>query len=123
MLKARMTLAATVLVLLVFGSAALWGNTPRDLLNLAIVLGTPVLVLWLILSRRPGAKIMCMLGRHDLQIAHGHPDGKLGYCIHECTGCSKAVVSDPSSGGSHPIINTPAAIERDASIATPSNQN
>jgi hypothetical protein len=123
MLKARMTLTATVLVLLVFGSAALWGNTPRDLLNLAIVLGTPVLGLWLILGRRPGAKILCLLGRHDFQIAHGHPDGKLGHCIHECTGCSKAVVSDPSLGGSLPIINTQAAIERDASIAAPRNQN
>lgn len=123
MLKARMTLAATVLVLLVFGSAALWGNTARDLLNLAIVLGTPVLVLWLILSRRPGVKILCLLGRHDFQIAHGHPDGKLGYCIHECTGCSKAVVSDSSLGGSFPIINTKAAIEQDASKAAPRNQN
>lgn len=46
MLKARMTLT----VLLVFGAAALWGNTPRDLLNLAIVLVTPPLIFWLILS-------------------------------------------------------------------------
>ena len=89
----------------------------RDLLNLAIVLGTPVMFLWLIFSRRPGTKVLCLLGRHDFKIAHGHPDGKLGYCIHECTGCSKAVVSDPSLGGSYPILNTQAAIERDASKA------
>lgn len=48
MWKARMTLSAIVLVLLVFGSVALWGNTPRDLLNLAIVLVTPPLIFWLI---------------------------------------------------------------------------
>ncbi|AZG89280.1 MULTISPECIES: hypothetical protein [Pseudomonas syringae group] len=45
MLKARMALV----FLLVLGSAALWGNTPRDLLNLAIVLVTPPLIIWLIL--------------------------------------------------------------------------
>ncbi len=37
----------------------------RDLLNIAIVLGTPVLILWLIFSRRPGMKILCLLGRHN----------------------------------------------------------
>ncbi len=62
-------------------------------------------------------KILCLLGRHDFQIAHGHPDGKLGYCIHECTRCSKAVVSDPGSASSYPTLNTQAAIERDASKA------
>lgn len=67
-------------------------------------------------------KILCLLGRHDFQIAHGHPDGKLGYCIHECTRCSKAVVSDPGLGGSHPIFNTQAAIERDGSKAPLRNQ-
>ncbi|KAF0254313.1 hypothetical protein [Pseudomonas putida] len=48
MLKARMTLAASVLVLLVLGCAAFSGYTPRDLLNLAIVLVTPPLMFWLI---------------------------------------------------------------------------
>ncbi len=54
MLKARMTLAATALVLLVIGSVAFWGSTPRDLLNLAIVLVTPPLMVWLIV--RPTKK-------------------------------------------------------------------
>lgn len=45
MLKARITLT----VLLVIGAAALWGNTLRDLLNLAIVLVTPPLFFWFIL--------------------------------------------------------------------------
>lgn len=62
-------------------------------------------------------KILCLLRRHDFHIAHGHPAGKLGYCIHECTRCSKAVVSDPGLGGPYPILNTQAAIERDASKA------
>lgn len=66
-------------------------------------------------------KILCLLGRHDFQIAHGHPDGKLGYCIYECTRCSKAVVSDPGSAGSYPTLNTRAAIERDASKAAQGN--
>ncbi|MDH4602307.1 MULTISPECIES: hypothetical protein [Pseudomonas syringae group] len=48
MLKARMTLAATPLILLVFGSVAFWGSTLRDLLNLAIVLVSPPLFFWLI---------------------------------------------------------------------------
>ncbi|WP_231669749.1 hypothetical protein [Pseudomonas lini] len=95
----------------------------RDLLNIAIVLGTPVLILWLIYSRRPGMKILCLLGRHNFQIAHGHPDVKLGYCIHQCTKCSKAVVSDPNLGGSFQILNTQAAIERDASKTALRNQH
>lgn len=45
MLEARITLT----VLLVIGAAALWGNTPRDLLNLAIVLVTPPLIFWFML--------------------------------------------------------------------------
>ena len=56
MLKARMTLAATALVLLVFGSVAFWGSTPRDLLNLAIVLVTPPLMFWLIVRPTKAAK-------------------------------------------------------------------
>ncbi|TCV51393.1 hypothetical protein EDB99_10759 [Pseudomonas sp. 460] len=43
-------------------------------------------------------KILCLLGRHNFQIAHGHPDGKMGYCIHECTRCSsRLVLALPSS--------------------------
>lgn len=56
MLNARMIRAATVLVLLVFGSAALWGSSPRDLLNLAIVLLTPPLIFWLIVRPTKAAK-------------------------------------------------------------------
>lgn len=56
MLKARMTVTATMLVLLVFGFAAFWGNTPRDLLNLAIVLFTPPLMFWLIVRPTKAAK-------------------------------------------------------------------
>lgn len=56
MLKARMTLVATVLVLLVFGSAALWGMTSRDLLNLAVVLVTPPLMFWVIVRPTKAAK-------------------------------------------------------------------
>ena len=67
-------------------------------------------------------KILCLLGRHDFQITQGHPDSKLGYCIHECSRCSHAVVSDPGLGGSYPILNTEAAIERDASKAALLNQ-
>lgn len=67
--------------------------------------------------------ILCLLGRHNFQIAQGHPDGKQGYCIQECTRCSKAVVSDPRLGGSFPILNTRAAIERDISNATRPNQH
>lgn len=68
-------------------------------------------------------KILCLLGRHNFQIAQGHPDGKLGYCIYECTRCSRAVVSDPGLGGSFPILNTQAAIEWDASKAALRNQH
>lgn len=68
-------------------------------------------------------KILCLLGRHNFQIAHGHPDGKQGYSIQECTRCSKAVVSDPGLGGSFPILNTRAAIERDSSKAALPNQH
>ena len=50
----RSVLAATALVLLVFGSVAFWGSTPRDLLNLATVLVTPPLMVWLIV--RPTKK-------------------------------------------------------------------
>lgn len=66
---------------------------------------------------------LCLLGLHNFQIAHGHPDGKLGYSIYECTRCSKAVVSDPGLGGSYPILNTQAAIERDASKAALRNHH
>ena len=68
-------------------------------------------------------KILCLLGRHDFQIANDHPDAKLGYCIHECTRCSKAVVSDPGLSGSYPSLHTKAAMERDASKAGPRNQH
>lgn len=68
-------------------------------------------------------KILCLLGHHNFQIAHGHPDGKLGFCIHECTRCSKAVVSDSILGGSYPILNTQDAIERDATRAALRNQH
>jgi hypothetical protein len=64
-------------------------------------------------------KVLCLLGRHKFQIALSHPDGKQGYCIQECIRCRKAVVSDPRLGGSFPILNTLAAIERDASKAAP----
>jgi hypothetical protein len=67
--------------------------------------------------------ILCLLGRHNFQIAHEHPDGKQGYGIQECTRCSKAVVSDPSLGGSFPILNTRAAIERDTSNPTLPDQH
>lgn len=67
--------------------------------------------------------ILCLLGRHNFRIALGHPDRNMGYCIQECTMCSKAVVSDSSLGGSFPIINTQAAIERDASKASLSDQH
>lgn len=56
MLKARMTLAATALVLLVLGSVAFWGSTLRDLLNLAIVLVLPPLMFWLIVRPTKAAK-------------------------------------------------------------------
>jgi uncharacterized membrane protein len=56
MLKTRMALAATALVLLVFGSVAFWGSTPRDLLNLAIVLVTPPLIFWMIVRPTKAAK-------------------------------------------------------------------
>ncbi|POD69595.1 hypothetical protein BKM17_25430 [Pseudomonas syringae group genomosp. 3] len=52
MLKARMALV----FLLVLCSAALWGNTPRDLLNLAIVLVSPPLFFWLIVRPTKAAK-------------------------------------------------------------------
>lgn len=61
--------------------------------------------------------ILCLLGRHDLQLADNHPDGKMGYCIYECSRCTKAVVSDPALGDQFPILNTQAAIERDAAKA------
>ncbi|PWC98826.1 hypothetical protein [Pseudomonas amygdali] len=56
MLKARMTLAATALLLLVLGSVAFWGSTLRDLLNLAIVLVTPPLFFWFIVRPTKAAK-------------------------------------------------------------------
>nr|WP_237183626.1 hypothetical protein [Pseudomonas syringae]ARO45194.1 hypothetical protein [Pseudomonas syringae pv. actinidiae] len=68
-------------------------------------------------------KILCMLGRHSFQIAHDHPDGKMGYCIFECVRCSEAIVSDPDLGGSFPILNTQAAIERDAAKAVLRDQS
>lgn len=56
MLKAHMTLTATVLVLLVFGSAAFGGYTPRDLLSLAIMLVAPPWMCWLIVRPTKAAK-------------------------------------------------------------------
>ncbi|MCF5382510.1 hypothetical protein GIW05_03190 [Pseudomonas syringae] len=56
MLKARITLTATALVLLVFGTLAFLGITPGDLLNLAIVLITPPLTFWLIVRPTNAAK-------------------------------------------------------------------
>lgn len=43
-------------------------------------------------------RILCLLGRHDYQVALDHPDGKLGFNILECARCSKAVISDPELG-------------------------
>ncbi|MBS3183568.1 hypothetical protein JIQ88_00525 [Pseudomonas sp. PCH44] len=57
MLKAHMTLATTVLVLLVLGCAAFWGYAPRDLLNLAIVLVAPPLMFWLIVRPIKAEKV------------------------------------------------------------------
>ncbi|TCV62727.1 hypothetical protein [Pseudomonas fluorescens] len=75
----------------------------------------------------PGAGIGDLLSaiapKKRLPRVLGHQDDKLGYCIHECTRRSKAVVSDPSLGGSFPIVNTQAAIERDASKAAPRNRH
>lgn len=62
-------------------------------------------------------KLLCLFGRHKLQQAFNHPDRKLGYHIVECTRCPAAFVSDPGVSGSHPILNTQAAIERDTAIA------
>ncbi|AKT29482.1 hypothetical protein BV360_05584 [Pseudomonas syringae pv. actinidiae] len=62
-------------------------------------------------------KIMCLPGPHNFGVAHSNPDGKLVYCIYECTRCSKAIVSDPCLGGFFAIMNSQAAIERDASKA------
>lgn len=56
MLKAHLTLTATVMVLLVLGCAAFGGYTPRDLVNLAIVLVTPPLMFWLIVRPTRAAK-------------------------------------------------------------------
>lgn len=56
MLKAHLTLTATVMVLLVLGCAAFGGYTPRDLLSLAIVLVTPPLIFWLIVRPIKAAK-------------------------------------------------------------------
>jgi len=65
--------------------------------------------------------ILCMLGRHDFITADGHPDSRLGYCIQECTKCGKAVARDPNLGGSFPILNTEATVERDAANAAKRN--
>lgn len=62
-------------------------------------------------------KILCLLWGHDFQPAHDHPDGKMGYCIFECTRCENAVVSDPALGGQFPLLNTRGAIARDAAKA------
>lgn len=59
-------------------------------------------------------KILCMLGQHDFQLAHSHPDSKLGFCIYECARCQKAVVSDPGARGHFSTLNTQAAIDRDS---------
>lgn len=67
--------------------------------------------------------ILCLLGRHNFQTAHNHPDGQMGYCIYECTRCPKAIVSDPALGGTFPILNTQAAIARNTGNAPSADKN
>lgn len=57
--------------------------------------------------------LLCMLGRHNYQDAHDHPDRNMGYRIVECSRCHKAMVSDPALGGFYPILNTQSAKARD----------
>lgn len=66
-------------------------------------------------------KVLCLLIGHNFQIAHDHPDGKMGYSIYECSRCPAARVHEPGMGV-FPILNTQEALRRDAAKVTTHKQ-